>query len=74
ERKPKLSFKEQKEMEALEQELESLEKEKKELESAMSSGTMTVDAITAAGARMEEIIDRLDEAEFRMLELMEKEG
>lgn len=74
ERKPKLTFKEKKEMEALEQELESLEKEKKELETAMSSGTMTVDAITAAGARMEEIIGRLDEAEFRMLELMEKEG
>lgn len=74
ERKPKLTFKEKKEMEALEQELESLEKEKNELETAMSSGTMTVDAITAAGARMEEIIGRLDEAEFRMLELMEKEG
>lgn len=74
ERKPKLTFKEKKEMEALEQELESLEKEKSELETAMSSGTMTVDAITAAGARMEEIIGRLDEAEFRMLELMEKEG
>lgn len=74
ERKPKLTFKEKKEMEALEQELDSLEKEKNELETAMSSGTMTVDAITAAGARMEEIIGRLDEAEFRMLELMEKEG
>ncbi len=74
ERKPKLSFKEKKEMEALEIELESLEKEKGELESAMSSGSMTVEEITAAGARMEEIIGRLDEAEMRMLELMEKEG
>ncbi len=61
-------------MEALELELENLEKEKGELEIAMSSGTMSVEAITAAGARMEEIIGRLDEAEFRMLELMEKEG
>ena len=74
ERKPKLSFKEKKEMEALEIELESLGSEKSELEAAMSSGSMTVDEITAAGARMEEIIARLDEAEFRMLELMEKEG
>ncbi|MDE7349915.1 MAG: ABC-F family ATP-binding cassette domain-containing protein, partial [Muribaculaceae bacterium] len=74
ERKPKLSFKEKKEMEALEIELESLEKEKSELESAMSSGTMSVDEITAAGARMEEVISRLDEAEMRMLELMEKES
>lgn len=74
ERKQKLSFKEKKEMEALEVELEDLEKEKSELETAMSSGAMTVEEITAAGARMEEIIARLDEAEFRMLELMEKEG
>ena len=74
ERKPKLSFKEKKEMEALEIELESLGSEKSELEAAMSSGSMTVEEITAAGARMEKIIARLDEAEFRMLELMEKEG
>lgn len=74
ERKPKLTFKEKKEMEALEVELESLENEKSTLESAMSSGTMTVAEITAAGARMEEIISRLDEAEMRMLELMEKES
>ncbi len=74
ERRPKLSFKEKKEMEALEIELESLEKEKSELEAAMSSGTMTVEDITAAGARIAEIISRLDEAELRMLELMEKES
>lgn len=74
ERKPKLTFKEKKEMEALEIELENLGKEKSELEVKMSSGTMSVDEIVKAGARMEEIIARLDEAEFRMLELMEKEG
>ncbi len=74
ERKPKLSFKEKREMEALEEELESLNKEKSELESAMSSGTMTVEEITAAGARIQEVIDRIDEAEMRLLELMEKEG
>ena len=74
ERKPKLSFKEKKEMEALENELESLNKEKSELETAMSSGSMTVDEITSAGARIQEVIDRIDEAEFRLLELMEKES
>ena len=74
ERKPKLTFKEKKEMEALEIELENLENEKSSLETSMSSGTMTVEEITSAGARMEEIIRRLDEAEFRMLELMEKES
>ncbi len=61
-------------MEALEAELESLNSEKVELETAMSSGSMSVDEITKAGARMQEVIDRIDEAEFRMLELMEKEG
>ena len=74
ERKPRLSFKEKREMEALEIELESLENEKSTLETAMSSGSMTVDEITVAGTRMEEIIARLDEAEMRMLELMEKES
>ena len=74
ERKPKLTFKEKKEMEALEIELESLNEEKSELESSMSSGVMTVDEITKAGARIQEVIERIDEAEMRMLELMEKEG
>ena len=31
-------------------------------------------AILAAGKRMEEIINEIDEAEFRLLELMEKES
>ncbi len=74
ERKPKLSFKEKKEMEALEAELDSLNKEKSDLESKMSSGMMGVDEITKAGERIQEVIDRIDEAEMRMLELMEKEG
>ncbi|MDE5793111.1 MAG: ABC-F family ATP-binding cassette domain-containing protein [Muribaculaceae bacterium] len=74
ERKPKLSFKEKKEMESLELELESLNKEKSDLESSMSSGTLSVDEITKAGARIQEVIERIDEAEMRMLELMEKEG
>ncbi|MDE6638782.1 MAG: ABC-F family ATP-binding cassette domain-containing protein, partial [Muribaculaceae bacterium] len=73
-RKPKLSFKEKKEMEALETELENLNKEKSDLETAMSSGEMSVDQITKAGARIQEVIDRIDEAEMRLLELMEKEG
>lgn len=74
ERKQKLSFKEKREMEALELELENLNVEKSDLESAMSSGTMTVGEITKAGARIQEVIERIDEAEMRILELMEKEG
>ena len=73
ERKPKLTFKEKKEQEELTARLEALEKEKGTLEEKMSSGEMDHAEITAAGRRMEEIIGEIDEAEFRLLELMEKE-
>lgn len=73
ERKPKLSFKEKKEMEELQSELDSLYAEKSRLEKDMSGGTMSVEEITAAATRIREIMDRLDEAEMRMLELMDKE-
>ncbi|MDE6794725.1 MAG: ATP-binding cassette domain-containing protein, partial [Muribaculaceae bacterium] len=73
EKKPKLSFKEKRELEELTVKVEKLEGEKQELETSMSSGTMDVAAITAAGKRIEEIIAEIDESEFRILELMEKE-
>ena len=73
EQKQKLSFKEKKELEALTARVEELEKEKAILEREMSSGNMDHTAITAAGKRMEEIISEIDESEFRLLELMEKE-
>lgn len=73
EQKQKLSFKEKKELEALTARVEELEKEKAMLETEMSSGNMDHTAITAAGKRMEEIISEIDESEFRLLELMEKE-
>lgn len=71
--KQKLSFKEKKELDALTARVEELEKEKAMLETEMSSGNMDHTAITAAGKRMEEIISEIDESEFRLLELMEKE-
>ncbi|MDE6342739.1 MAG: ABC-F family ATP-binding cassette domain-containing protein [Muribaculaceae bacterium] len=74
ERKPKLSFKEKREMEDLEKELEALEEEKTTLEQSMSGGSMSVEEITSAAARMEQLLARLDEAEMRMLELMEKDS
>ncbi|MDE6422639.1 MAG: ABC-F family ATP-binding cassette domain-containing protein [Muribaculaceae bacterium] len=74
ERKQKLSFKEKRELEELTIKVDSLEKEKARLEVEMSSGEMSVEAITSAGKRMEEIISEIDEAEFRLLELIEKEG
>lgn len=74
EEKRKLSFKERKEMENLEAEVEALTKERAELEEALSSGTLDNDGIIAAGNRIGEVISRLDEAELRLLELMEIEG
>ncbi len=73
ERKPKLSFKEKRELETLSKRVEELEIEKSQLETEMSSGRMNHSEITEAGKRMEEIISEIDEAEFRILELMEKE-
>ncbi len=74
ERKPKLSFKEKKEMEELEALLPKLATEKAELEQAMSSGNMGHDELIKAGARIQEIISLTDDSEMRLLELMEKEG
>lgn len=74
EEKRKLSFKERKEMESLEAEVEALTKERAELEESLSSGTLDNDGIIAAGNRIGEVIARLDEAELRLLELMEIEG
>lgn len=72
EKKPKLSFKEKMEFEALEKELPQLEAEKAEIEQLMSSGTLSNDDLVAKGNRMQELIDLIDEKEMRWLELSEK--
>ena len=74
EKKPRLSFKERKEMEELERRLPILEDEKSRLEQEMSSGSMTNDALVAAGARMADLVEEIDLAELRLLELMEIEA
>lgn len=74
EEKRRLSFKEKKEMEALEKEVEELTAERAQLETALSSGTLSNEEIIAAGDRIGAVIARLDEAELRLLELMEIEG
>ncbi len=74
ERPKRLTFKEKKEMADLEKRLEVLSAEREELESKMSSGSMTHEELSEAGERIQQIINETDEAEFRLLELMEKEG
>ena len=71
--KRKLSFKEKREMEELEKQIELLTAERKQLENDLSSGTLGNDAIIAAGNRISEVIDSLDAAEMRYLELLEIE-
>ena len=73
EHKPgKLTWKEQKELEALEKELPELEEEKAALEGEMSSGTLAYDELQTKAARIQEIIDLIDEKEMHWLELQEK--
>ncbi len=69
-----LSFKEKREKQQLEIDLEKYESEKHDLEQRMSSGEMPTDALVAAGQRMAELVDAIDTAEMRLLELMEIAG
>ena len=74
ERKIKLSFKEKRELEDIHAKLPLLEREKTELEEKMSSGLLNHEELVEAGKRIETLISEIDEAEFRALELMEKDS
>ena len=70
--KPRATYKQQKEYEALTAEIESLNQEKQQLESLLSSGTESeVKKLTDASQRIGDIIAALDEKELRWLELDE---
>ena len=71
ERKKKLSYKEQKEMEQLEMDLESLAAEKAELEESIGSGTLPYEKLQQASERIGQIMEETDEKELRLLELYE---
>ena len=71
-KKPRrLSYKEQQELQALEQELPLLENEKKALEQRLSGETLTADEVARLSARYQEVQNLLDEKEMRWLELSE---
>lgn len=70
----RLSFKERKELEALDGEIASLEKQKGELEKAMSSGEMDVTALMKAGEEIQQIIEAIELKTERWMELSEKES
>lgn len=69
--KRKMTFKEKFEFEQLEKEIAKLEEEKQQLESALSSGTLSVDEITAMSKRLPVLYEELDEKSMRWLELSE---
>ena len=72
--KRKLTFKERREMEALEADIAALEAEKKAIEEALCSGTLGVDELTEKSKRLPRLNDELDEKSMRWLELSEIEG
>ena len=68
--KPKLSYKEKKEIEKLECELNLLEKEKMNIESSLSNTTDSIKIIELS-KRYEEVNNTIDENTMRLLELYE---
>ncbi len=68
----KLSFKERREYESLESEIEAMENEKSELETLLGSGLLSVDELSQKSERIGELIDKLDSASMRWLELSER--
>jgi ATP-binding cassette subfamily F protein uup len=71
-RPAKLTFKEKREMEQIEQEMEQLEQEKAQLEQELNSGTLPYDQLQQKSARIGQIMERTDLITMRWLELSEK--
>ena len=71
ESKRKLSFKEQREYEALESEISALESEKSAIELELCSGVLDNDTLLKKSVRIQELINLIDEKTMRWLELSE---
>ena len=69
--KTKMTFNEKREFEQLEKDMENLNEEKGAIETAMSSGSLSNDDLMTKSARIQEVMDLLDEKEMRWLELSE---
>lgn len=74
EEKRKLTFKEKREYEALEAEIFELEAEKTAIEQAMSSGTLSTADLLEKSARIQQVMEIIDEKTMRWLELSEFAG
>ncbi len=71
EKPKKLSFKEKRELELLEEEIPELEKEKEELTVKLSSSELDFEEIQKISSLLEKVIEKLEEKEMRWLELGE---
>ena len=67
-----LSYNEQKELKNIESKLKTLEFDKKEIETKFSDETLSSEKINELSAELQQIIDTIEEKEFRWLELLEK--
>ena len=74
ERKRKLSFKEKQELLQLEQTIEALEVEKNNIETALCSGTLSVEQLTTMSKRLPELNDDIEFKTLRWMELQEVEN
>ena len=70
--KAALSYNEQKEFNNLESKIKSLEFDKKEIEHKFLNPDLTQDQITELSAKIQKIMDSIEEKEMRWLELSEK--
>ena len=70
----KMSYKEKREFEQLEQEIATLEAEQKLLEEQLCSGTLSIEALTEKSKRLPRLKEELDEKSMRWLELAEIES
>ena len=70
----RMSFKERREFEQLEQEIAKLEQEKNDIETLLCSGTLSVEELTEKSKRLPILNDEIDEKTLRWLELSEIEG
>lgn len=73
-RRCRMTFKEKREYEQLELEIANLEKEKNDLETALCSGTLSIDDLTAYSKRLPLLTEELDKKTIRWFELGEIEG
>lgn len=73
ERRPRMTFRERLEFQALEKEVEALEREKSEIEAALSSGSLSTQEIIDLSKRLPVVNGLLDEKSMRWLELSELE-